>query len=163
MTPSRTVGHLVWAWPTLHIPLACSSCCPCPPVTFGENMKHRSRSVARLLTVVILLASWVVTGRAQTQGGITGTVTDSSGAAIPGASVTVTNTATRGTRETTTNADGLYTFPAVPPGSYELRVELQGFKTAEIPTFKVDVQRTVRVDVRLQVGALNETVTVEAK
>ena len=130
---------------------------------FGENMRHRSRSVARLLTVVILLASWVVTGRAQTQGGITGTVTDSSGAAIPGATVTVTNTATSGTRNTTTNAEGLYTFPAVPPGSYELKVELQGFKTAEIPSFKVDVQQTVRVDVPLQVGALGETVTVDGK
>ena len=126
-------------------------------------MTHRSRSIARLLTVVILLASWVVTGRAQTQGGITGTVTDSSGAAIPGASVTVTNTATRGTRNTTTNAEGLYTFPAVPPGSYELKVELQGFKTAEIRSFKVDVQQTVRVDVPLQVGALDETVTVIGK
>ena len=80
-------------------------------------MRHWSSSVARLLTVVILLASWVVTGRAQTQGGITGTVTDSSGAPIPGASVTVTNTATRGTRETTTNAEGLYTFPSLPPGN----------------------------------------------
>ena len=125
-------------------------------------MRHRSRLVARLLTVVILLASWVVTGRAQTQGGITGTVTDSSGAAVPGATVTVTNTATHGTRNTTTNAEGLYTFPAVPPGSYELKVELQGFKTAEIRAFKVDVQQTVRVDVPLQVGALNETVTPSA-
>ena len=85
-----------------------------------------------------------MTGRAQTQGGITGTVTDSSGAAVPGASVTVTNTATSGTRNTTTNAEGLYTFPALPPGSYELKVELQGFKTAEIPSFKVDIQQTVR-------------------
>ena len=126
-------------------------------------MRHRSRSVARLLTVVILLASWVVTGRAQTQGGITGTVTDSSGAAVPGATVTVTNTATSGTRNTTTNGEGLYTFPALPPGSYELKVELQGFKTAEIRAFKVDVQQTVRVDVPLQVGALDETVTVVGK
>ena len=85
-----------------------------------------------------------MTGRAQTQGGITGTVTDSSGAAIPGASVTVTNTATSGTRNTTTNAEGLYTFPSLPPGTYELKVELQGFKTAEVPAFKVDVQQTVR-------------------
>jgi hypothetical protein len=46
---------------------------------------------------------------------------------------------------------------------YELKVELQGFKTAEIPAFKVDVQQTVRVDVPLQVGALDETVTVTGK
>src|SRR5436190_8242747 len=160
MTPSRTVGHLVWAWPTPHIHGACSSLLSMLGSDFGENMRHRSRSVARLLTVVILLASWVVTGRAQTQGGITGTVTDSSGAAIPGASVTVTNTATRGTRNTTTNAEGLYTFPSLPPGLYELKVELQGFKTAEIKAFKVDVQQTVREDVELQVGTLDETVTV---
>src|SRR6188472_4130984 len=126
-------------------------------------MRYRSRPVARLLTVVILLATsypWVVTGRAQTQGGITGTVTDSSGAAIPGATVTVTNTATGGTRNTTTNAEGLYTFPSLPPGTYELKVELQGFKTAEISAFKVDIQQTVRRDVAVQVGTLQETVTV---
>jgi hypothetical protein len=89
--------------------------------------------------------------------GITGTVRDTSGAAIPGATVTVTNTATRGMRNTTTNEEGLYSFPSLPPGTYELKVELQGFKTADIPAFKVDVQQTVRVDVPLQVGALNET------
>jgi hypothetical protein len=123
-------------------------------------MKDRSHSVARLLGVVILLAAWVATGGAQTQGGINGRVTDSSGAAVPGATVTVTNTATNGTRNTTTNAEGLYTFPDVPPGLYGLKVELQGFKTAEIRSLKVDVQQTVRVDVPLQVGALDETVTV---
>ena len=56
-------------------------------------MKHKSRLVARLLGVVLLLAAWVATGRAQTQGGISGLVTDSSGAALSGAEVTVTNTA----------------------------------------------------------------------
>lgn len=126
-------------------------------------MRHWSGSVGRLLTVVILLAAWVVTGRAQTQGGITGTVADASGAPIPGANVTATNTATRGTRETTTNADGLYTFPSLPPGTYELKIELQGFKTAEVSAFKVDIQQTVRRDVALEVGALQETVTVSTK
>ncbi|MEO8484623.1 MAG: carboxypeptidase regulatory-like domain-containing protein, partial [Acidobacteriota bacterium] len=126
-------------------------------------MKHRSRSVARLLTVVILLASWVATGRAQTQGGVTGKVTDTSGAAVPGATVTVINTATSGKRNTVTNGDGLYTFPGLPPGTYQIKVELQGFKTAEIPAFKVDIQQTVRMDVALQVGAVNETVTVAAR
>ena len=123
-------------------------------------MRHRSGSVARLLTVVILLACWVVTGHAQTQGGVTGTVTDSSGSPVPGATVTVTNTATRGTRVTTTNAEGLYTFPSLPPGNYEVKIELQGFKTAEVSAFKVDIQQTVRRDVVLEVGALQETVTV---
>ena len=123
-------------------------------------MRHRSRLVARLLTVVILLASWVAAGRAQTQGGVIGTVTDPSGAPIPGATVTVTNTATRGTRQTTTNTEGLYTFPSLPPGNYEVKIELQGFKTAEVPAFKVDIQQTVRRDVVLEVGALQETVTV---
>ncbi len=123
-------------------------------------MTHSSRLVARVLGVAMLLAASVVPSRAQTQGGISGLVTDSSGAPVPGATVTVTNTATRGTRNTTTNVEGLYTFPAVPPGTYALKVELQGFKTAEIRSFKVDVQETVRVDVPLQVGALDETVTV---
>ena len=104
-------------------------------------MTHRSRSVARLLTVVIMLASWVVTGRAQTQGAVTGRVTDTSGASVPGADVTVTNTATSGTRHTVTNGEGVYSFPGLPPGSYQIKVELQGFKTAEVPTFKVDIQQ----------------------
>src|SRR4051812_984622 len=99
-------------------------------------MRHRSRSVARLLTVVILLASWVATGRAQTQGGITGKVTDTSGASVPGATVTAINTATSGKRNTVTNGEGLYTFPGLPPGTYQIKVELQGFKTAEVAAFK---------------------------
>jgi hypothetical protein len=126
-------------------------------------MKHASRSITRLLGVAILLATWVATARAQTQGGISGLVTDSSGGAIPGATVTVTNTATRGTRTTTTNADGLYSFPSLPPGVYALKVELQGFKTAELPQVKVDVEQTVRLDVPLQVGKLEEMVTVSGK
>jgi hypothetical protein len=111
---------------------------------------------------VLLLASWVAPGWAQTQGGITGTVTDASGGAIPGATVTVTNTATRGTRTTTTNAEGLYNFPSLPPGTYELKVELEGFKIAEVSSFKVDIQQTVRRDVELEVGTLQETVSVTA-
>ena len=67
-------------------------------------MRHRSGSVARLLTVVILLASWVATGSAQTQGGVTGTVTDPSGAVIPQARVTATNVATNIATDATATA-----------------------------------------------------------
>src|SRR6188768_2021576 len=126
-------------------------------------MRHWSRSVARLLGVAMLLALWVVTGNAQTQGAISGAVTDTSGAAIPGATVTVTNTATSGARTTVTNVEGLYTFPSLPPGNYALKVELAGFKTAEVAAFKLDVQQTARRDVALEVGTLEETVTVNVK
>src|SRR5205823_12647944 len=122
-----------------------------------------TRSVARLLSVMIVLGLWVMTARAQTEGGIAGTVTDSSGGAIPGATVTVTNTATGGMRNTTTNTEGLYTFPSLPPGVYALKAELQGFKTVKIPAFKVDIEQTVRMDVRLAVGTVSETVTVTAR
>jgi len=132
-------------------------------VIVEKNMRHRSRSVARLLGVAMLLAIWVVTGNAQTQGAISGAVTDTSGASIPGATVTVTNTATNGARTTVTNVDGLYTFPSLPPGTYGLKVELQGFKAAEVAPFKLDVQQTARRDVALQVGTLEETVTVNVK
>src|SRR6185436_9480126 len=80
-----------------------------------------------------------------------------------GATVTVTNTATSGARTTVTNVEGLYTFPSLPPGNYAQKVEVQGFKTAEIAAFKLDVQQTARRDVGLQVGTLTETVTVNVK
>ena len=123
-------------------------------------MKHMSRAITRLLAVAALLVVSVAIAGAQTQGGISGLVTDSSGAAIPGATVTVTNTATRGMRTTTTNAEGLYSFPSLPPGFYAVKVELQGFKTAELSKVKVDIEQTVRLDVPLQVGNVEESVTV---
>ena len=112
-----------------------------------------------MASAALLVVSVAIAG-AQTQGGISGLVTDSSGAAIPGATVTVTNTATRGMRTTTTNAEGLYSFPSLPPGVYAVKVELQGFKTAELSKVKVDIEQTVRLDVPLQVGNVEESVTV---
>ncbi|MBM3729000.1 MAG: carboxypeptidase regulatory-like domain-containing protein, partial [Acidobacteria bacterium] len=62
-----------------------------------------------------------------TTGEITGTVSDSAGAVIAGATVTATNPATNTTRTATTSGAGVYNVPALPPGSYSLRVEMQGF------------------------------------
>ena len=67
---------------------------------------------------------------AQTLGTITGEVKDASGAVIPGVTVTVTNRATNATRTTASNAVGLFDFPALPPGSYTVKSEIDGFKTA---------------------------------
>ena len=96
---------------------------------------------------------------AQTLGTITGEVKDGSGAIIPGATVTVTNTGTNATREMPSNESGIYTFTALPPGPYVVKSELQGFKTVEQ---KVDlhVEQTVRVNFTMEIGTLSETAEV---
>ena len=75
---------------------------------------------------------------AQTLGTITGEVRDSTGGVVPGATMTVVNKATNATRTTSSNAVGLFDFPALPPGAYTVKTELEGFKTA---TRDLDLQR----------------------
>src|SRR5262252_1012465 len=99
---------------------------------------------------------------AQTFGEVTGRVTDPSGAVIPGASITLTNVNTSGVRNVVTTEPGTYTFASIPPGSYRMRTELPGFKTAVSEPFEVQVQQVVRLDVVLQVGQVSETVEVAA-
>ena len=121
----------------------------------------RMRSILlMLLASVAMLSVMAATGKAQTSGDITGLVTDSSGAAVSGASVTVTNKATGAARNVTTNSEGLYAFPSLLPGAYELKVEQGGFKTAQLDNIKLEVQQTARLDVKMEVGAVGETVTV---
>src|SRR5580704_4608572 len=93
-------------------------------------------------------------------GTILGTVTDASGAVVPNASVTVTNKATANTRTLTANTDGLYSAPALPPGDYEVKVEMQGFRTT-VRSAQVLAGSPTTVDMALQVGATREVVTVE--
>jgi len=81
--------------------------------------------VIALFLVSLCPASFV---RSQTQGQITGVVTDSSGAVVAGANITVTNPQTNFTRQVQTNSTGNYVFPTLLPGLYSLRVEIQGFQ-----------------------------------
>jgi hypothetical protein len=110
----------------------------------------------------LLLAVWAITSQAQTQGEITGLVTDSSGAVVSGANVTVTNKATDAARKATTNDEGLYAFPSLPPGVYELIVERAGFKIAHIDNIRIEVQQAARLDVTMEVGQVGETVTIDS-
>src|SRR5499427_4487512 len=117
----------------------------------------------KTLFVIAAVAGFSVCGLfAQTFGGVTGRVTDPSGAVIPGASLTLTNVNTNAVRNVVTTEAGAYTFPSVPPGSYRLRTELPGFKAALSEPFEVQVQQVVRLDVVLQVGQISETVEVAA-
>src|SRR5205809_1060491 len=109
---------------------------------------------AVLVSLVLSVPSF-----AQTLGTITGEVKDSTGAVVPGATVTVVNKATNATRTTTTNEVGLFDFPALQPGEYTVKSELEGFKTAT-RDLELQVQQTARVNFTLELGTLNETATV---
>jgi hypothetical protein len=97
---------------------------------------------------------------AQTAGEIAGIVTDATGAVVPGATVTVTNQATSATRTTTTNEAGIYSFPSLIPGVYEIKVEMQGFRTLVQRDIRLEVQQIARINVTLEVGDVTESVEV---
>ena len=96
------------------------------------------------------------------QGVIEGNVTDSSGAAVPGAQVTVTNEQTGLTRTSETNEVGAYSFPTVNIGTFTIRVGMEGFQTAQQTNVDVRPNAVTRVNMALTVGQVSETVTVEA-
>jgi hypothetical protein len=95
-------------------------------------------------------------------GSIVGTVTDASGALVPGATVTVTNTNTNATRETKTDGGGRYTIGNVPAGNYDLKIAASGFRPVARTGVVVTINTVVRVDLSLEVGQITEQVTVLA-
>ena len=115
------------------------------------------RRVFPLLFVALLLTAVPV--GAQTFGTITGEVKDGSGAVIPGASVTATNTGTNAAREMPSNEAGSYTFAALPPGPYVVKAELQGFRTVT-QEVQLQIEATVRVNFTMEIGTLSETAEV---
>jgi Carboxypeptidase regulatory-like domain len=95
---------------------------------------------------------------AQTFGQITGMVTDSTGGVLVGATVTVTNTQTGATVVQQANTAGLYVFPNLLPGVYNVKVEMDGFRGTTRSRVELQIQQAARVDFKLEIGALNETV-----
>lgn len=110
-------------------------------------------------TLVILLP--VGADAQSSQGGLRGTVKDSQGV-IPGVAVTLVNQATGVSRETVTNTSGEYSFPAVEPAVYTVNVAVQGFKSFERQGVRISTQQFIALDVELEVGAIEETITVTA-
>ncbi len=96
----------------------------------------------------------------QTSGNITGRVTDDQGAAVPGATVTATSTATGFVRTDVSDAEGIYRLNALPVGSYDIVAELPGFTRVEQKGLVVNVGQTVDLGIQLKVAQLAETVTV---
>src|SRR5262245_968225 len=125
-----------------------------------EEESHMTRGViGGVLSALLCLASAASAGAQQFTGGVRGAVRDANGV-IPGVTVTLTNEATNVSRETVTNDVGQYNFPAVPPGTYTLGTKLTGYKTYESKGLSVGTQQFITLDVLLQVGALEENITV---
>ena len=121
-------------------------------------------SIPRFAGACLVLLSLATPVAAQDTGTVSGTVVDGSGQVVPGATVTLTNEATGDSRATTSGAEGAFTFRAVPPGSYTVKIELTGFRTHEQK--KTIVNASSRVDlgnVKLDVGQLSEVVSVVAE
>ena len=116
-----------------------------------------------LLGALLTLLTLSNTARAQTATGqITGTVKDTSGAVVPGATITVHSDLTGLTRTATTNASGDYSFALLPTGVYSVSAELTGFSVAKQSSIRLNVDQVARIDLTLAVGAATETVEVKA-
>src|SRR5579871_3355911 len=111
-----------------------------------------------IAVLIVASAVW-----AQDTASITGTVTDSTGAAIPGAKVALTNTAQGINRAATTNGSGDYLFPALPIGSYNVSVTATGFKGYQAKGIVLSVGQKARNDISLQVGASDVEITVQGE
>jgi hypothetical protein len=132
--------------------------------SIGCASKTFNRTVSPLLaacSALLLLACAVLTN-AQGLSGITGTITDPSGAVVPGATVTVTNVATNVVRSATTSSAGVYILTDLIPGTYNVRVEASGFQAAVVSGVNVYANQTATANATLKTGAVSTTVEVKA-
>jgi hypothetical protein len=118
--------------------------------------------VLALVTLLLLCTSPQSLFAQAVNGSLVGTVTDASGAVVPGAKITLTNVGTSISRTTETNGEGNYSFPNVTPATFKVTAEKAGFATAVRSNVPVGVNTTVRVDIVLQPGQVTQEVLVTA-
>ena len=128
-------------------------------------MRHAGSLALRLCGCALLMvATAVPAALAQSVSGtILGTVTDSSGAVVAGAKVTIINEGTALTRNVTSDANGEYTAPNLPTGHYTVMSEMTGFKALALSNVEVGVDQRVRINLKLDLGAMTESVSVKAE
>src|ERR1700677_5322214 len=128
----------------------------------GHFLARKNRSTA-LSTLTLMLGGFFgscALAWSAVTGGISGVVSDPTGAVIAGAAVTATNTAQGSQTKSTTDGQGFYNFPRLPVGSYDILVELQGFAPQKKSGISVDADSAVRMDFSLQVSEQSEQITV---
>ncbi len=128
-------------------------------------MENFARSIrwqcAWTLLVALVLFSLPIAAQ-ETVGRVIGVVTDPSGSVIPHAKVTVTDVDTGVNSETTTGTDGSYQVLQLPVGNYRVSAEAQGFRKSVTSAQKLEINQSLKIDVKLEVGTTSETVQVEA-
>ncbi|MEO7651912.1 MAG: carboxypeptidase-like regulatory domain-containing protein, partial [Bryobacteraceae bacterium] len=122
-----------------------------------RKLKHR------ICTAAVALLAAAVMNAQTTSGTLVGTVADSSGGVVSGASVTITNEGTGAVRRIDTGADGHYSATLLPGGSYSVEVVKPGFKKSKVSGVVLEVNQAARTDVTLDVGATNQTVEVSSE
>ena len=124
----------------------------------------RSVNNVRLVVFVLLCicVGVVVLSAQEATGRIVGTVYDQTGAVVPGAHVVATNTATHISKETKADTDGTYQILALPVGSYTVSVDQKGFRSVTTSASTLDINQSLRIDVKLQVGSTSDSITVES-
>lgn len=125
----------------------------------GTSLRH----IAGVLAVLLLIAMPAGLHAQIAQGGVAGTVKDSSGAVVPNAHITLINRDTNVTLDTKSTSSGTYVFDSVPVGVYTLKADAQGFKTYVLTGVEVHVQNVVTADVPLAVGAVSQQVEVTSE
>jgi len=115
-------------------------------------------TIGAAFTFILLLASH--SAWAQATATMNGRIVDQAGAVLPGVTVTATNMETGAARDTVTNAEGLYTLPALAPGMYKVKVDLAGFSAPERANIELITGSNLTVDVQMAVASIQETLTV---
>jgi hypothetical protein len=115
------------------------------------------RRFSSVLSLVLLIVLPVF---AQTQASVSGVIHDATGAVIPGVSVSITNPDTNFIRTAISNEAGVYNLPGLQPGTYNMKVELPGFRTITQNDVELQIQQSARLDFTLQVGEVSQTIEV---
>ncbi len=130
----------------------------------SQTTNTAARATFAVVAIFVSLLAIPSTASAQAvTGTLLGNVTDASGAAVPGATVTAIETQTNISRTAVSNEAGNYIFSSLKNGTYSVEAELQGFRKVIRQNVRVDVNTTMRVDLKLELGQLTEAVTVAAE
>jgi hypothetical protein len=128
-------------------------------------MRRVHRRISALVVGLILGSVCAASGQtvSATTGAMNGKITDTTGARLPGVTITISGPSMQGTRTDVTTEDGVYRFPSIPPGDYKITYELSGFETVAREDIRVGLGFTATVNVELGVASLAESITVRGQ